>query len=154
MPGKEPKKKVTIQNTSPAPNKAPAYPGTGVLYDVERMLIGKLYYYIPINITNKTDPKVPDIIRFYGISPEDIVTRLSKVNADILKTGKITPKEGFSANAIAKPTLPQITPVTQNRQMSAIENKPTLLRIKNGSLDGGTRKTRQKTGLTRKKVKR
>lgn len=146
MPGKEPKKKVTIQNTSPAPNKAPAYPGTGVLYDVERMLIGKLYYYIPINITNKTDPKVPDIIRFYGISPEDIVTRLSKVNADILKTGKITPKEGFSANAIAKPTLPQITPVTQNRQ--------PFLAIENRSLAGGTRKTRQKTGLTRKKVKR
>jgi len=150
MPGKEPKKKVTIQNAPPAPNKAAAYPGTGVLYDVERMLIGKLYYYIPINIINKTDPKVPDIIRFYGISPEDIVTRLSKVNADILKTGKITPKEGFSANAIAKPTLPPVTPVTQNRR---IENKPMLL-LKNGSLDGGTRKTRQKTGLTRKKVKR
>ena len=139
------KKKVTIQNASPAPNKGPAYPGTGVLYDVERMLIGKLYYYIPINIINKTDPKVPDIIRFYGISPEDIVTRLSKVDEGILKTGKIQPKEGFSANAIAKPKLPPVTPVTRN---------PDMLLLKNGTLDGGTRKTRQKTGLTRKKVKR
>lgn len=153
MPGKESKKKVTIQNTSPAPKKAPAYPGTGVLYDVERMLIGKLYYYIPINITNKTDPNVPDIIRFYGISPEDIVTRLSKVDEDILKTGKIVAKKGFSANAIAKPKLPPITPVTQNRRRSAIGDNEILL-LENAPRAGGTRKTRQKTGLTRKKVKR
>ena len=190
------KKSVTFKSTekSPPAEKAPpaedthtkkaAYPGTGILYDVERMINGKLYYYVPINITHKTEDKVPDIVRFYGKSPEDIVNRLLKVDESILKTGKITPKQGFSQKDIAKPKLTSVTvkstvarmPITP-ANLASVKLKPTppketksttsklkdeiqtakskLKPIKPGLTRGGSREGHtKKHSSTRKKFKR